>query len=240
MNNEGRSSHACSDAILSTLDRRPNFGIILLGTGLRISLGNRGRVGVNVQVRGKATHSSTPGAGLSAIEGAYEVLNRLKQVPLEGTHPLLGDRHAIAYQIVFEPLAPHTLPEVARIRVDRRLLTGDDPEKAATDIRETIGDLSPYQVDVERGNFMLPALVHPNNSGVRALKQAHRHVRGIDPETIYGQGTFDAGGPCAAGVPTVMYGVGGGASLLGEDFAPISGVVDEARTITHTVLAFLS
>ena len=240
VNNEGRSSHACSEAILAALDRKPGFGVILNGTGLRISLGNRGRVDVNVTVRGKAVHSSIPSQGLSAIEGAHEVLNRLKNVPLDGAHPLLGGRHAIPYQVAFEPLAPHTLPEVARIKVDRRLLPGDDLDQATEDVRNTIGDLSPYQVTVERGLHMLPALVDPEHPGIQALTEAHQLVRGSAPETFYGQGTYDAGGPCAAGVPTVMYGVGGGVRPLGEDFAPISHVVDEARVITHTILSLLS
>ena len=239
VNNEGRSSHACTREIIAALDPKPNFGIILIGTGLRISMGNRGRVDVNVEVRGKAVHSSTPSQGLSTIDAVHEVLNRLKNVPLEGTHPILGGRHAIAYQIVFEPLAPHTLPNLARIRVDRRLLPGDEPDKAAEDVRKTLGDLSPYELTAERGEYMLPALVDPEHVGVKVLTEAHKQVRGVDPETVYGQGTFDAGGPCAAGVPTVMYGVGGGADVLGEDFVPISHAVDEARVITHTALSLL-
>src|SRR5687767_1043273 len=39
VNNEGRSSHACSEAIIGALDPKPSFGIIQLGTGLAISLG---------------------------------------------------------------------------------------------------------------------------------------------------------------------------------------------------------
>jgi acetylornithine deacetylase/succinyl-diaminopimelate desuccinylase-like protein len=239
VNNEGRSSHACSEAILAALDSKPEFAILLIGTGLRLSLGNRGRVDVNVEVRGKATHSSAPHLGLSAIEGAHEVLTRLKQVPLAGSHALLGGRQALVYQMVFAPLAPHTLPEVARLRIDRRLLPGDDPEQAVADVRATIGDLSPYQVRVERGSYMLPALVDTQHPGVLALQEAHRHIRGVELETYYGQGSFDAGGPCAAGVPAVMYGVGGGASVLAEDFVPLSHVIDEARVLTHTILSLL-
>jgi acetylornithine deacetylase/succinyl-diaminopimelate desuccinylase-like protein len=239
VNNEGCSSHACSTAILAALDPKPEFAILLIGTGLRLSLGNRGRVDVNVEVRGQATHSSAPHLGLSAIEGAHEVLTRLKQVPLAGSHALLGGRHALVYQMVFAPLAPHTLPEVARLRIDRRLLPGDDPAQAVADVRATIGDLSPYEVRVEGGSYMLPALVDAQHPGVLALQDAHRHIRGVELETYYGQGSFDAGGPCAAGVPAVMYGVGGGASVLAEDFVPLSHVLDEARVITHTILSLL-
>ena len=201
VNNEGRSSHDCSRAILDTIDRLPDFGVILIGTGLRVSLGNRGRVDVNVEVRGKASHSSAPGAGLSAIDGANEVLNRLKQMRFEGTHPILVGRHVLAYQISYEPVAPHTLPEVAHIKVDRRLLPGDDPELATGEVRDAIGDMSPYEITVDMGPYMLPALVDPDHFGVLALVHEHREVVGENPETIYGQGTYDAGGPCSAGVP---------------------------------------
>lgn len=239
VNNEGRSSHWCSDQILNALDRNPEFCLLLMGTGMRISLGNRGRLDVDIEIRGKAVHSSAPSQGLSAIEGAHEFLNRLKKLQLPGTHPILGGRHAIAYQIVFEPLAPHTLPEFARIKVDRRLLPGDDLDQAVEEVRQAIGDLAPYQVTVTKGPHMLPALVDPQHPGVQALTGAHQKVYTQEPDTYYGQGTFDAGGPCAAGVPTVMYGVGGGASVLGEDFAPVQQVVDEARVLVHTIMSLL-
>ena len=236
INNEGRSSHRCSNAILESLEAKPDFGILLTRTGTGISLGNRGRVDVNIEIRGRATHSSVPGQGLSAIAGANEVLNRLKNVTLEGEHPQLGGRQAIPYQLLFEPLAPHTLPEVARLRVDRRLLPGDDPEQAAADLRDALGDLSPYAMTVERGEYMLPALVDVAHAGVRSLSRAHRLVFGEEAKRYYGHGTFDAGGPCAAGIPTVMYGVGGGVWPLGVDFVPISQLVQVGQVMVRTIL----
>jgi acetylornithine deacetylase/succinyl-diaminopimelate desuccinylase-like protein len=239
INNEGRSSHACSNAILQALDRKPDFAMLLTATGQRISLGNRGRVDVNINIRGQATHSSVPHLGLSAIDGAHEVINRLKTLILSGSHPVLGGQHAIPYQVTYEPLAPHTLPERAHIRVDRRLLPGDDPTQVMAEIRDTIGDMTPYELTIEEGYHMLPALVEPDHPGVRVLSEAHRAVHGEAPDTYYGQGTFDAGGPCAAGVPAVMYGVGGGGSVLDVDFVPLSHLQNVARVITHTLLTFL-
>jgi hypothetical protein len=37
----------------------------------------------------------------------------------------------------------------------------------------------------------------------------------------------------------VMYGVGGGASVLGEDFAPVRQVVGEARVLANTIISLL-
>ena len=240
INNEGRSSHACSNAILQALDRKPDFAILLTATGQQISLGNRGRVDVNIDIQGQASHSSVPHLGLSAIDGVHEVISRLKRLSLNGFHPILGGQHAIPYQVIYEPLAPHTLPNRAHIRVDRRLLPGDDPTLAMMEIRDIIGDMSPYQVTIEEGYHMLPALVDPAHPGVQTLAAAHQAVHGEPPGTYYGQGTFDAGGPCAASVPAVMYGVGGGGAVLDADFVPLSHAQHVARVITHTLLTFLT
>lgn len=237
VNNEGRSSHACSTAILGALDQKPDFCVLQTPTGHRIQLGNRGRVDLDVHIQGKASHSSRPDHGLSAIEGAHEFITRLRKLDWPDRHPLLGGRHAIVYKMQFFPEAPHTLPSDAYLTVDRRLLPGDDPDAAAQEVREAIGDMSPYRVDIQRGVYMLPALVEPDHPGVRALQAAHAAVFGREAETYYNPGTYDAGGPCSLGVPTVMYGaVGVGEWPLGSDAMPISRVEREARVLARLIL----
>jgi acetylornithine deacetylase/succinyl-diaminopimelate desuccinylase-like protein len=240
VNNEGRSSHACSTAIVEALDPKPSFGIVQHGTGLAISLGNRGRVDVLVHVEGKVSHSSAPDKGLSAIDGAHQVIERLKSLAWPDRHPHLGGRQAIAYKIRYAPEAPHTLPSDAFITIDRRMIPGDDPTVATDEIRAAIGDLSPYRVTVTEGVHMLPALVDADDPGVRALQSAHTAQAGRAAEIRYGQGTFDAGGPCALGVPTVMYGVSGGIWPTGIDFVTISDVETEARVLAHLILSELA
>jgi acetylornithine deacetylase/succinyl-diaminopimelate desuccinylase-like protein len=240
VNNEGRSSHACSMAVIDALPQKPSFSVIQLGTGLKISVGNRGRVDVNVHLRGSASHSSRPDLGHNAIDGAYELMTRLKHMSWADRHPLLGGRHAIVYKLRYEPLAPHTLPSEAFITIDRRLLPGDDVTVAVEEVRQALGDMSPYQLTIEQGEYMLPALVEPEDPGLRALTDAHRQTTGAEPERIYGQGTFDAGGPCSRGIPTVMYGASGGVWPLGADFVPISMVETEANTLTRLILSELA
>jgi acetylornithine deacetylase/succinyl-diaminopimelate desuccinylase-like protein len=239
VNNEGRSSHACSEAILDALPQLPDFCIVQVQTALTCSLGNRGRVDVAVHVRGKATHSSAPHEGLSAIDGAFEAVRRLKGLTWPDEHPLLGSRHAVVYKMRFEPVAPHTLPSDAYMAIDRRLLPGDDPDAATEEIRACIGDMSPYEVEVTRDVFMLPALVDPQDPGIAALRESHRAMCGEELATWYGQGAFDAGGLIARGVPAVMYGAGGESELLGTDFVPVSAVEDEARVLAHLILTQL-
>lgn len=236
INNEGRSSHACSNAILDTIGETPAFGILQIATGMSISLGNRGRIDVDVEIEGVAAHSSQPETGLSAIDAAAEVVGRLSELQWPDRHPLLGGRHAVVYKVRYAPLAPHTLPSHAYMAIDRRLLPGDDPAAATNEIQAAIGDLEPYVVQVSEGVTMLPALVDPNHPGVLALAAAHQEVTGAPPSSHYGQGSFDAGGPCARGVPTVMYGAGGGAGLTATDFVPITMVEQEARVLATLIL----
>jgi acetylornithine deacetylase/succinyl-diaminopimelate desuccinylase-like protein len=239
INNEGRSSHACSYAILDALDPAPQFGIVQLSTGLRLSLGNRGRIDALVHVQGRATHSSTPEAGHSAIDGAYEVMTRLKKLTWPDEHSVFGGRHAIVYKIQYSPLAPHTLPSDAYLTVDRRLLPGDDPQAALEELRQVIGQIPPFTVDVQLGPVMLPAYVPEDEPWVGALQRASNAAVGSSLQTFYGRGTFDAGGPCSRGVPTVMFGAGGGAWPLGPDYVPISAVESEAKILAQLILSEL-
>src|SRR5262249_22784810 len=113
VNNEGRSSHACTMAVLSVLTQKPSFCVVQQGTGLKVSVGNRGRVDVDIHLRAKAGPSSRPDLGYNTIDGAYELMTRLKKLSWPDPHPLLGGRHAIVYKLRYEPLAPHTLPSEA-------------------------------------------------------------------------------------------------------------------------------
>jgi acetylornithine deacetylase/succinyl-diaminopimelate desuccinylase-like protein len=236
INNEGMSSHACSNAIFDALDVTPDFCILQYGTGMKLSLGNRGRVDVNVHVRGRATHSSSPQDGLSAIDGTTAVLNRVATLPLGESHPLLGGRQVIAYKVKYEPLSPHTLPSDAYLTLDCRLLPGDDANAITDRIRESLQGLGGWQVDVEQGPSMLPVLIDSEEPSVRALQEAIRDVRGAEAKSMYGPGAFDAGGPAARGTPTVMYGASGGDFPLGVDFVTLEDLEAEARILVDFIM----
>jgi acetylornithine deacetylase/succinyl-diaminopimelate desuccinylase-like protein len=240
-NNEGRSSHECSWAMVPKLNPKPKFGIILIDGNNRLSVANRGRVDVLIHVKGKVTHSSTPDEGLSAIDGSVEAINRIKKMKFTKTHPKLGGIHALPYQLIFNPIAPHTLPEYARIKIDRRLLPGDDVDQAVDEIRKAIGDMSPWEVKVEKDVVMLPSEVDPGSAIVRGLQKAISSMDGKETELIFGKGAYDAGGPTSIGVPTVMYGRAVcGDSLLGDDYVTLQGVEEEAKILGRLIIDMLS
>ncbi len=206
-------------------------------SSLEITLGNRGRIDVDITVAGRAAHSSTPEQGRSAIEGALRVVERVNGLTWTLSHPQLGSPQAVVYKVDFEPKAPHTLPGTAKLTVDRRVLPGEHPDAVVRELRDAIGDLSPYTVDVRPGVMMVPALVDREHAGVRALQRAVVDTRGREAPEVYLRGCFDAGGMCARGIPAVMFGAGGeGEWPMGTDFVALSDVEVEARVLASLIL----
>jgi acetylornithine deacetylase/succinyl-diaminopimelate desuccinylase-like protein len=244
VNNEGHSSHACSAHIFNSKDIRADAGILCIGTDNRIALGNRGRVDVNIRIAGKSCHSSQPWRGLNAIEGAFNVLSRLRSLTINRRHPYLGPSQLTVYQATFYPIAPHTIPEVANLIVDRRLLPGEEPDQAVVEIVRAIGDLDPFGLEITKGAFMYPCEVAENNHIVQVLKDGFVAVRGHPPETYYPLWTFDAGYACRMGIPTVQLGPSSvdsaGAELMGTDFVSLSQVEEAAKVYAYAILHFLN
>jgi succinyl-diaminopimelate desuccinylase len=219
VSSEGSSSHASSEVLYRSFERLPAGAVLVVGTGNRISLGNRGRVDVVVRVEGRATHSSAAGPGDNPIPVVAEVLRRLEVVPAAAAaHPQLGSASLVSYRLECGPVAPHTIPAWCELVLDRRILPGETPTAAVSEIEEALSGLP---ITVTRAATMLPALVEPDAAVVTALQAGARETIGRPLETLYRRDTFDAGYPCSLGVPTVMCGPStadfGGHGVLGED-----------------------
>jgi acetylornithine deacetylase/succinyl-diaminopimelate desuccinylase-like protein len=239
VSSEGSSSHASSEVLYERLRPLPAGAVLAVGTGNRLSLGNRGRVDVVVDIPGVATHSSAPERGANPIPHVAAALARLDALPLDDTeHPQLGRRTLVPYKLVCGPVAPHTIPSSCELVLDRRLLPGDDPD---TVVEEVAGVLEGLPVSVRRGATQLPALVAPDDRLVEALQGAARTTLGRPLETFYPPYTFDAGYPCSLGVPTVMLGPAttdtGGADLLGEDVVSLDQLRDAVAVYAGAVVS---
>ena len=227
VNTEGKSSHDGSRRILEGLGVSAAFGILAFGTDLRVSLGNRGRIDVEVRIAGSSCHSSQPWLGSNPIEGAADVIRALRSTPLPDAYPDLGPASATPYQFACSPIAPHTIPSEVRMMVDRRLLPGEAPRGAADAIRVHLEDsLKGIDTSVHSGEYMLPAVVNPDSPVVRALLKGIAETTSSPGRTFWSPNTFDAGYPCSKGVPTVMFGAGrrvfSGDGLIGTDAVPIA------------------
>jgi acetylornithine deacetylase/succinyl-diaminopimelate desuccinylase-like protein len=240
VNTEGKSSHDGSRRILDDLGVRAAFGIVAFGTDLRVSLGNRGRVDVHVVARGRSSHSSQPWLGSNPIEAVADVIVALRDMPRAESHPTLGPVSVTPYQLTCHPVAPHTVPETARIVVDRRLLPGESPEEAVETLRTHLGDsVSGADLDVSAGVAMLPAVVDEGALVVRALLDGLASTGARAPETFWSMNAFDAGYACSRGIPTPMFGPGkrgfAGAGLVGTDLVSVHDCQVAAEAIANAI-----
>jgi acetylornithine deacetylase/succinyl-diaminopimelate desuccinylase-like protein len=239
VSSEGGSSHASASSLYAGFEALPAGAVLVVGTQNRISLGNRGRVDVVVDIEGSATHSSSPGTGVNPIPLVAEVQARLSRLELDrAPHPRLGSRSLLPYRLECGPIAPHTIPAWCQLVYDRRTLPGDEDDAVVAEIAGLLGDLP---VTVSAGPVMLPALVDESETVVQALQAGARTALGHHLETFYPPYTFDAGYPCKLGVPTVMCGPSSSeiatAGILGEDAVLLSDLRSAAAAYAGAMLA---
>src|SRR3954451_21626485 len=108
---------------------------VLGGTGLKITLGNRGRIDVFATVKGSPCHSARPWDGANAITGAIEAVQRLlSKTKLDKSHPQLGEQTLTVNHFQSFPNSTQSVQERVEFRLDRRLLPGEDPNEAFAEL----------------------------------------------------------------------------------------------------------
>ena len=205
-----------------------------------IQLGNKGRVDIQVVVRGKQAHSSRPWDGVNAIEGAVKLLEHIKPLmpyPSEQAHPELGRVSLTTNAIESFPKATHTIQSECRIMFDRRLLPGDNPDDAIEQLKRAIGTLDPFTVDVERRDFMFPSEVAKEAESVLALTQAIQVMLGREAKYSYSTAANDTGFLNAKGMQAINYGSRDiRFQHTDHDMVPLQSVFDAAKVLTFLAL----
>jgi acetylornithine deacetylase len=201
--------HDAAISICEAIGYNPKLAVIVIGTTSRIALANKGRVDVIVTVRGKAAHSSTPWAGVNAIEGAHRVLERVMAVDLgTGRHNGLGQATLTPTALRSWPEATHTVQDEVRLVFDRRLLPGDDPQAAFAAIAKAADIGDPWTVKAEFGPFMYPAEIAPDSVLMRAANAGCKRMGMAPPAPFHSHGALDAGYFCFKGGEAAMWGPG--------------------------------
>jgi acetylornithine deacetylase/succinyl-diaminopimelate desuccinylase-like protein len=224
---------------------------VLGGTGLKITLGNRGRIDVFVTVKGSPCHSSRPWDGINAITGATEAIRLLfAGVKLDKSHPQLGRQSLTVNHIRSFPDSTHTVQERCEFTLDRRLLPGEDPNEAFAEIEriakkiERIEDPvsgKRYGIEVRLGPFMYPSLVTVDSPIVKAILRASEVMLGKPVETYYSPSAFDQGYLNHVGIATANFGAGEHQYAHTDyDMASVERTTDSARVYAFMMLEYLA
>ena len=215
--------------------------IVGIGTDNAVCVANKGRVDATIRVAGRAGHSSMPWRAKNAIEGARRVLACLDGIALAGEYPHLGRPTLTPTAVHSSPNATHTVPDLVEITVDRRLLPGDDPEAALADIRQAVGGIDGWDIDVKPGPLMYPAEVPEDSPLVGTLRAAFANAGRPDPPLTHSHGCIDAGLFCSRDIPAVMLGPGEQHMWhTTDESVPLEAVTLSAEVYTQTALALLT
>jgi acetylornithine deacetylase/succinyl-diaminopimelate desuccinylase-like protein len=214
--------------------------IVGLGTNNRICLGNKGRIDVEIIVRGKSAHSSMPQRGINAVDGFLRVMERLDRLPL-ASHPGLGSATLTVTQVRSGPEISHTIPNFCRAVLDRRLLPGEDPDSAFRDIKNALEEVAGWSIEVERGAFMYPSEIAEDCAVATAAVSAHCGLTNKEAELFYSPAALDAGFLNRHGVQTIMLGPGDlRFAHTDQDAVSLQEVRDAARIYAATALQLLA
>jgi acetylornithine deacetylase/succinyl-diaminopimelate desuccinylase-like protein len=237
------------DAIKSVID---GTGVhadmaVLGGTGLKITLGNRGRIDVFATVKGSPCHSARPWDGANAITGAMEAIRLLlSKTKLDKSHPQLGKQTLTVNHFRSFPDSTHTVQERVEFRLDRRLLPGEDPNAAFNELVRIAKEVEQFKdpvsgksftLDMRLGPFMYPSLVTIDSPIVKALLRASEVMMGKAAETYYSPSAFDQGYLNHVGIPTANFGAGEHQwAHTDYDMASVERTTDAARVFAFMML----
>jgi len=201
---------------------RPELVVITEPSSLRVYRGHRGRMEIEVHMRGRSCHASAPERGDNPI---YRMVSLVQQVEQLNTRlrndPFLGKGTISVTEI--RSLSPSlcAVPGACSIHLDRRLTTGETRESALDEIR-ALPAAAGAEIEVLR--YMQPSytgLVYPmdkyyptwvldeHHPAVEAGADTWRVLTGSEP--VIDKWTFSTNGVGSmgtCGVPTMGFGPG--------------------------------
>jgi putative selenium metabolism hydrolase len=202
----------------------PHWVVLAEPTGLQVSRGQRGRLEMQVTVRGRSSHASAPDRGDNAIYGAARLIFSLELLAdMLSEDPFLGKATLAVTRIENTGGSNNVIPDSCTFVVDRRLTLGETEARAMAEVQGLIAreckhaevrlvefDYTSYTGYSVRGVEHYPAWVLPeSHSLVQAAVRTVRAVTGEKP-TI-GKWDFSTDGAYTmgiAGIPTIGLGPG--------------------------------
>ncbi|NLK19211.1 MAG: YgeY family selenium metabolism-linked hydrolase [Synergistaceae bacterium] len=220
--------NVASSAIADFVD--PSFVIIGEASSLQLERGQRGRAEFRIDTFGKMAHSSHPEYGVNAADTMTALLNYIREHFIPPSDSFLGEGILVLTSLYTAPAAVGgAIPEKCTAVFERRLLTGETLEGAASEIEALIAGASAripglkaevsfpvmeercYTGAPIRGRHYAPAWVMASDSPYLAVLSGALADAGL-PSVISERPGFGTNGcqfAAERGLPTVIYGPSG-------------------------------
>lgn len=209
-------------------EKNLNFDVVYIcePTSLGVYLGHRGKVEIVVTTKGITAHSSTPWAGINALEKMLPVLDAIFKgmSSVMKSHPELGKSSITITNLICRPGALSVMPDECEISIDRRYVPGETLESILEEFKQLFREIKKkdpkFEATVQPRSFLEKSYTgyekevkkyHPvwttdkENPFVQKTLVALKKV-GQEPKTGYWR--FGTDGSMSAGlmgIPTMGY-----------------------------------
>jgi putative selenium metabolism hydrolase len=232
---------------------RPDCVLITEPTGLRIYRGQRGRMEIEVHLRGRSCHASAPERGDNPIYKMSRLVEEVEKLNTRLRHdPFLGKGTIAVTEIRSISPSLCAVPGACSIHLDRRLTAGETKESAVAEVKALAGAAD---AEVEILNYDTPSytgLRYPMEKyyPTWVLDEAHPLARAAiatyemlwKKAPIVDKWTFSTNGVGSMGlmgVPTIGFGPGEeDVAHSVVDRVPIRHLVDAAQFYAAFPLIF--
>lgn len=161
------------------------FDVVLLcePTGLKVVIGNRGKLELVVRTEGRTAHSSTPKAGINALQKMLPLMEKIFHEMDIGlpSDPLLGDASVTITNITCEPGMLSIIPDVCEISIDYRYVTGQSMETVLGDFKQIIEEIESKDPHF-KAEVYVRTLTEKAWTGYQKQVQKHHPMWTIDKE----------------------------------------------------------
>jgi len=201
---------------------RPDVCVITEPTGLAVYRGQRGRMEMEVGVKGVSAHGSAPERGDNAIYRMSRIVAEIEALgPELGDDDFLGRGTAVVSDISSTAPSLCSVPDSCRIHIDRRLTAGEGRELAVSQIEKIAAGhggrvvVPEYREASYTGKVFpmekyYPSWIVPEDApAVTAARAAFKGL--FNSEARVGRWTFSTNGVAICGlhgIPCVGFGPG--------------------------------
>ncbi|HID05845.1 MAG TPA: M20 family peptidase [Armatimonadetes bacterium] len=188
------------------LDESIKAALVLEPTDAHLIIAHAGSLEFEVTMFGRAAHGAMPQEGENAIENAWALIERLKQLPfVHRTHPLFQNVPLFTLGVMHGGYEPMVVPNRCTFQVDMRVLPGDDLDEALAQVRHLVvqagGELTILDVTP-------PVVFNGDERIIKIVAHAHEAIWGAQAQCIGYHSWTDAVNLIQRGIPAIVYGAG--------------------------------
>ncbi len=216
-------------------------------TDLKVHNAHKGIINLEISVFGRSAHAGMPSEGVNAIYKMSKICLALEryQEDLRKRSDPKQDWPTISVGTIQGGIKTNVIPNLCKITVDRRLLLGENADKAKGEIESIMSRMAEEDADLKFSCKTIlhaePSVVSENEEIMTLIGNAMREMN-LEAKAT----TFPATSDMRflvnqAKIPTVIFGPGSlNLAHVEDEYVEVSQVVDAAKVYSHVALSMLT